>query len=336
MEELQQQEKISVAYAPDDKYALYTLISMISIMENTDKEIDFIIMYSRLKKESVAILDTIRRYEKCSITFIKMPEKYFENLRISSWTSVQSWFRIKIPDLKLNLNKIIYLDCDTMVRVDISKLWDIDLKDKLIAGVTDVYSSTSNANRLKMISTSYINAGVLLINCKKWRDEKIFKKIVEYSIKNEELIAYGDQDAINAVIDDDKINLSPRYNYLETWWCDNYNEYEDNELEEYKLAQKDPYIVHFTMRKPNCSDCGNKFKNEWWNYAKRSLFYTKMLEKYREDADMLVASCCSLKKRFKDERKEKFKLSMYKDQKNIWIAQGRLGEMKAKCERENK
>ena len=63
MEELQQQEKISVAYAPDDKYTLYTLISMISIMENTDREVDFIIMYSHLKKESVAILDTIWRFE---------------------------------------------------------------------------------------------------------------------------------------------------------------------------------------------------------------------------------------------------------------------------------
>ena len=52
--------KFNIAYAPDDKYINQTIVSMISAIENNkEHEIEFIIIYSKLKEESILKLNNV-------------------------------------------------------------------------------------------------------------------------------------------------------------------------------------------------------------------------------------------------------------------------------------
>lgn len=56
--------------------------------------------------------------------------------RLSRFT-IGAMFRLMLPEVLPNLNKIIYLDADIFVNTDIKELWDIDMTNYYFAGVPD-------------------------------------------------------------------------------------------------------------------------------------------------------------------------------------------------------
>lgn len=101
------------------------------------------------------------------------------------------------------MEKLIYLDCDIIVRHSIAKLYDIDIEDYLLGAVyhNDKLSVNNGAfKRLHIpVEQGYFNAGVLLINLKKWREEHIYEKSIEFLRNNSESIVNHDQDVLNVV-----------------------------------------------------------------------------------------------------------------------------------------
>ena len=152
--------KISIAYAPDDNYVNQTVVSMKSALEHNE-QVEFIIMYSKLSAESMQKLGAVGG----SLRLIKMDESQFANLTLSKWVTVQAWFRIKLPDLCKDLDKVLYLDCDTLIRGNLDELFSLDLTDKYLAGVKDVWGVSKYVKRLGMKSGVYVNSGMLLFNC---------------------------------------------------------------------------------------------------------------------------------------------------------------------------
>jgi len=267
--------KINIAYAPDDKYVNQTVVSMTSVLEcNPDTE--FIIMYSRLSDESIKKLQSVGG----KLRMLKMEEALFSNLTISKWVTIQAWFRIKLPDMCKDLDKILYLDCDTLVRGSLEELFAMDLEGKYLAGVKDVWGVNKYVKRLNMQSDVYVNSGMLLFNCDYCRREKFFDKVVDFAINNEKIIEFCDQDSINKVVDEKKLILNPKYNFMDTWWRGGYYEFEGREEQEYLEAKENPVIVHLTGLKPAYKGCGNKFKEEWWKYAEKTAIYNELLKDY--------------------------------------------------------
>src|SRR5574344_1075216 len=110
------EQKYTIAYAPDDGYINMTAVSMISVLENNpNKIIEFLILCSKLSKESLEKLDWIEQTRDCRVRYLKMNEHDFDELPMSDWVTVQAWFRTKIPDLCPEIDKVLYLDCDTMI-----------------------------------------------------------------------------------------------------------------------------------------------------------------------------------------------------------------------------
>lgn len=278
--------KITIAYAPDDGYINMTVVSMFSAVQNNiDSNIEFIILYSNLKEESINKLNSIKSQFDCNIRYVKIDESEFNDFPMSKWVTVQAWFRIKIPDLCPDLDKVLYLDCDTMVNQPLKELFEIDLKDNYIAAVKDVWDVDKHLRRLSMNSDSYFNSGVMLINCQLWREHKLFNKIKEYAIENKKIIKFCDQDSLNKVIDDKKINLHQKFNFMDTWWRNYYNQYEGNDLRNYEEAQKNPVIVHLTGPKPDMKGCANSMCEKWWYYTRLTDVYLEETEKFKNSKD---------------------------------------------------
>ncbi len=297
--------KISIAYAPDDNYVNQTVVSMKSALEHNE-QVEFIIMYSKLSDESMQKLGAVGG----SLRLIKMDESQFADLTLSKWVTVQAWFRIKLPDLCKDLDKVLYLDCDTLIRGNLDELFSLDLTDKYLAGVKDVWGVSKYVKRLGMKSGVYVNSGMLLFNCDYCRKKHFFDKVVEFAKNNAKIIEFCDQDSINKVVDEHKLVISPKYNLMDTWWRGGYYEFEGEEETEYLQAKKNPVIAHLTGLKPAFKGCGNKFKDEWWEVAKKTKIYDELLRDYMaskepSNKEPLLRQIFSIKNEYKGKTKTK-------------------------------
>ena len=297
--------KISIAYAPDDKYINQTVVSMKSALEHNE-QVEFIIMYSKLSAESMQKLGAVGG----SLRLIKMDESQFADLTLSKWVTVQAWFRIKLPDLCKDLDKVLYLDCDTLIRGNLDELFSMDLTSKYLAGVKDVWGVSKYVKRLDMKSGVYVNSGMLLFNCDYCRKEHFFDKVIDFAKNNAKIIEFCDQDSINKVVDEYKLVVSPKYNFMDTWWRGGYYEFEGEEETEYLKAKENPVIAHLTGLKPAFKGCGNKFKDEWWEVAKKTKIYDELLRDYMaskepSNNEPLLRQIFSIKNEYEGKTKKK-------------------------------
>ena len=112
---------------------------------------------------------------------------YFSNIVDSGHFSIAMFYRFFIPYLLLpqGIEKALYLDSDIIVNLDIAELWQIELDDKPLGAVPELYqlkdkeASIERTNRAVascregFIKTEdYFNSGVLLMNLKVLREEE--------------------------------------------------------------------------------------------------------------------------------------------------------------------
>ena len=113
----------------------------------------------------------------------------------------------------LNEDKILYIDADAIVVDDISDLWNIDLEDNVLVGVHEGGEWNNHLNTYGLDDT-YINSGVLLMDLKKLRKEKLDDSMIY--LLNHNWYAYPDQDVINLVCRNRIKHISNIYNSTET------------------------------------------------------------------------------------------------------------------------
>ncbi len=88
--------------------------------------------------------------------------------------------RAAFPKIFPHLDRILTIDNDTIVRENISELWELNMKNYYIAGCIEPKKSTPNFN--------YINMGVAMINLRAWRENHI-----DDQLTHEECIDSQDQ-----------------------------------------------------------------------------------------------------------------------------------------------
>ena len=102
-----------------------------------------------------------------SIQFHFIDTSIFDDVkdRLHRFT-VGTMFRLMLPEILPNLNKIIYLDADLLVNRDVKGLWDIDVSNYCVAGVRDYGTYRNTENPYPVVHGlvdrgKYINAGVV-------------------------------------------------------------------------------------------------------------------------------------------------------------------------------
>lgn len=86
-------------------------------------------------------------------------------------------YRLFLPKVCSHLDRVIYLDADILVVGDLRRLWEVDLGENLLGGVLDSESTRDVVDVLsryyhkKINKTSYFNAGILLMDLEKIREE---------------------------------------------------------------------------------------------------------------------------------------------------------------------
>jgi lipopolysaccharide biosynthesis glycosyltransferase len=210
-------DAIHIVTVTNDTYAPHLAVMLHSLLTNKKSRnpIKIYVIDSNISIENKILLAKTTRIFKAKIYFKQIDPKSYSEFPTYHYVTRETYYRISIPDLFHNYDKVLYLDSDIIVNSDIAELWNTDISQYYLGAVEDpwVRDSDPRYHDLRMPRNSkYFNAGVLLINLKKWRSQGIKNKIIEFIKTYSSNIKYCDQDALNAVLYDQWLSLDPKWN----------------------------------------------------------------------------------------------------------------------------
>ncbi|ALT69301.1 glycosyltransferase family 8 protein [Methanobrevibacter millerae] len=278
----------NVVLASNNEYSSFLCITLISLLENNKNDFNdinvFILSDGITNKNINKIKDVVNEYE-CSLHFIKTKNIEDLNFHIASLDrdniiSFTTYSRLFISSLlPKDIDKILYLDCDSLIVDSLKQLWDEDISDYYCAGVLDCCNTTIQEMLGYSKEDKYVNAGVLLINLKKWRENNVEEKFIEFIKDNQNRFYQHDQGVINVIFKDKIKIISPKYNlqryfqympyFVSRKFCCIEHEYYSKEIMD--DARKNPIFLHFCA-----ADVFRPWKNPDHPYAELYQYYAKL------------------------------------------------------------
>lgn len=215
---------MNILYQFNDKYAPYAGVSIVSLLANNSQatRIEFWILGEDLSYENVNRLEkTVSYYStdghfRC-IHFVdssdlidKMKKLNIPTYRGSYSANIRLFVSEFIPN---EVDKLLYLDADTVVVGDIEKMFNQFSNKYAIAMAYDSVGEGHKNDLGLESSEGYYNSGVILFNMHKWREYGYTELIIEHVKKVRAQYPSPDQDLLNIVVRGNIETLPPEYNY---------------------------------------------------------------------------------------------------------------------------
>lgn len=249
---------MNVVYSSSDSYASVAGVSMYSLLCNnkSSKELNIYIVDNNISEKNKEKFRKMCSDFGRSLTFIPIAD--IEKLAgtkidIGRW-NISTFGRLfeasLLPD---SVEKVIHIDCDTMVMSSLEDLWNRDMEGKIVAGSLECIGDSYKTEIGLSKDDTYINAGNIMLNLKKIREDNTEELFRNY-IKNHSHLSFVDQAVLNACVkSDEKLVVPLDYNAYSIIYYIKYKNlkkvkrvttfYSEEEVEK---AVKKPAIVHFT------------------------------------------------------------------------------------------
>lgn len=272
---------VPIFFATDDNYAPYMAVSIRSLLENADKNYLYkiYILISSLSEENQSSIKSLKT-EFSEISFVCIKEeldKVSGMLSMRDYYSKATYYRFFIAKLFPQYNKVLYLDCDIVVTGDISRLYRQYLGDCLVGAVQDevINDIPVFCDYVEQVvgvqSCNYFNAGILLMNTKAFRAEKIEDKFVKL-LNFYKFTVAQDQDYLNVI-------CKERVKYLNLGW---------NKTAFHNPLFNNRYlgIIHYKMNWKPWHFNDVEYQDEFWKYADMTPYASyihNVLESYTDE-----------------------------------------------------
>ena len=205
---------MNIVFCINKSYIKHFHVALTSLLKNNPK--DEINIY--LVSADICHEDLMQIGLEIDIILISISPETFNNFSVNEHITVETYFRLLIPEL-INVDKCLYLDSDIIVDKSITSLYDHDVDAYLLAAVAEKDSSHLN-DKLKLpVNHKYFNAGVLLLNLKRIRENKTFERAIWFIRNNADRITYHDQCAINWAVHCEVLYLDVKYNLTKNFSC---------------------------------------------------------------------------------------------------------------------
>ena len=248
---------MNILYTCDNNYVWQMGISLVSLLEN-NKNSQFIRIFFIGKDIAIEnknkLFSIVHKYNRelqiIDAETIKMSDKVTNNGR---WPEICYVRLYAYKVLDSSIDRLLYIDCDTIILEDISGLFSDDYADKAIYGVKDFVGD----NYKKLIGLSKaslsINGGVILFNLNEYRQLQPDYRIDAFLERYSKRISYADQDVLNGTFASEIGSLSPQYDVMSIMRCCDYSEilklkhpHNCCSKDEVEAAISHPMIIHFT------------------------------------------------------------------------------------------
>lgn len=280
--------RLNVVYSSDENYARHVGVSIISLFEN-NKEFDEIYVYlidNNISEQSKVLLKNISINYKRKLKFIPFKD-LCENLNTDNSYSLSSYARLFLGKLT-ELEKVIYLDCDSIIEDSFVNLWNLNIDNYYVAGVQDTVNEFYKTSIGLDKNFRYINAGFLLINLVQWRKNNLENQFLKFIDKYKGSVPHHDQGTLNAICKEHILILEPKYNVqcpMYQFTCkeilkmDNISRYYFQDEIDY--AKHNPCFIHFTngfYNRPWNKKCTHPMKDLYLSYLQKSPWKDKILD----------------------------------------------------------
>ena len=283
-------QTMHIFFAMNDAYTQHLCVVIASILKNStplDEFNFYVLNKGDLSEESKRNIQSLKALKDFEVEFIEVDYTLFDECHTSQYCahiSKEMYFRYIIPTLKPNLEKSLYLDCDIIIEDSLNLLYSIDLKDNYVGAIEEFWEYAENYYEKTYNTKKNFNAGVLLINNKKWLEDKIVERLFfNTEILNlQGTIRWVDQDVLNYTFKGKFLSLNPRYNVQYSIFVSDNNatNYKDND---YFSSRYKPSIIHFNGGEIKPWEYANHpLWHRYWHYLKFTPYAHLYESKYKE------------------------------------------------------
>lgn len=279
-------QEIPIFFATDNNYIPFLAVAIRSLIDNASKEYNYkiLILNSGITDENIFNIKGFEN-ENFKIEFVNVNEKVESiaedlSFRLRDYYTNSIYYRLFIPSLFPDYEKALYLDADITVIGDISKLYMEDLGDNLVGAITDEVVSNDDTfikyveKAIGIEAKNYFNSGILVMNLKEFRKEKIEDKFIHLLSRYNFDVVAPDQDYLNYL-------CSGKVKYIHKGW-DKMALIEDKNFDESNL-----HLIHYNMFQKPWKYSNVPYEEYFWEYAKNTSYYNeilKMKKAYGEEA----------------------------------------------------
>ena len=266
--------EVVIAYITDDNYVMPTIVSINSaIMNKNESSIYkiFIIGVSINEENKKIINEFISKNinDKIYLSILHFNQHYdFDDTH--PYVTSAALFKFDIANILSDFDKVLYIDCDTIVLKDLAELFSININEYYAAAVKDFIANETLKQHFPLGVKDYFNSGVMLLNSKLLRDNNVKELLLDYKI-NKDRRHFMDQDCFNFIFNNKVKFIKPKYNYMRT--NSNYDKILLDKFFECDTSE-DIIILHITWLKPWSKNVAEeKYFYDFWNYYQHTDYF---------------------------------------------------------------
>lgn len=282
-------ESMTVVYNCDENYVGTFATSVLSLFESNQRadEINVYLIENGISSKSRERLEEIATAYHRHIFFSRKPE--VDGLSPSVSSARLFMAEILPPDTE----KAIYIDCDTIITDSLELLWNLNISGYEAAMVKDVMGM--NDRKLLGISPDgiYWTDALMLVNVKRWREEKMLDKFIDYIKKMQGIVPFYEMGILTAVLDGKVKELPARYCVQTPYYSFTADEltkikklksfYSNEDIEE---AKNHPVMIHFTTDfliplRPWMSNCNHPCTSQYLSFRAKTPWENDPLQNKR-------------------------------------------------------
>lgn len=240
----------AIAFCTDTNYWPHLATAVKSVLVQAQAQLpEIYVFYDRENPRWMRKLKRLSRTYKQVIHFRRFSMDLIRNIEIMDRLGSATYFRIHLPDLLDKYKHILYLDSDLVATSDISGIFSYQPTGSLCIAARSalkVEATYHNERFGRPLDTPYCNAGVLLINAVRWKENKCAEAIMGILRDVPHLCPMADQDAINIFFNGHFQELPYEYNVTRRFYEEQVDFNYPGEEKEIKDAAEAPIIVHYT------------------------------------------------------------------------------------------
>lgn len=272
---------------------LFTCVSSITQCATEEFNYEIYIFHTDINVESQKKFISELSAKNIKIAFVNVRNKVSGYaLKAKEHITTETFYRFLILDILRDYPKVVYLDCDIIIRKDIAELFQIELGNNLIGAAVDPdFIGQCNGENpdterycretLKLKDPlSYFQAGVLLFNVKELNKVTKVEELLNLAVTRK--YVYSDQDILNVICEGKVTYLNQSWNLIadsrHRRWHGVIKSAPYYILDEYEEARKDPNIIHFAGSAKPWLNPGEDFAGEFWKVARNTVYYEQILQ----------------------------------------------------------
>ena len=272
-------KKVNLVYMCDSNYLQYVITSLDSAITHK-KKTTYYNVYIIAKDFTLKDEENIKKLEQShvKINIIKATERNLNYASLGRFSSFKiALQKIFIAEYLSNVDKVLYLDADTLIQDDLSSLYNTNIKKYYVAAVKDglMYQFPDHIIEIGLNWRKfYFNSGVMLLNLSKIRKDDKINDAIKYFNNNKEV--FGDQDVLNVVFGKDVTSISYLYNCNSVYFEKENAQFLSNFYQEAvpqtpREVYNNAKILHFAGHKPWTPWFEHSYlKPLWWEYRNKA------------------------------------------------------------------